>query len=193
MAPALTPDRQRFRAVLAEMTAKAQAKLPESNGRIEKAAALVLQGDVEGQEPDGAWRVGSCTDPLTTHRVSGTSCSCDDSQHNRAPRGLCKHVLAVMMLTRINEVLAAEAPQEPLGDPRSPLPEAPASVNVRVLVQGHEVQWTLRGTDEAEVFTRLQALLARKDVQPLPKPAPRKPYGGQQGARSNGYVRRDFR
>jgi hypothetical protein len=52
----------------------------------------------------------------------------------------------------------------------------------------------LRGQDEAAVFTRLQALLARKDVQPLPKPAPRKPYNkpyqGQNGADK---IRRDFR
>jgi hypothetical protein len=56
------------------------------------------------------------------------------------------------------------------------LPEAPASCNVRLLVGPHEVQWTLRGQDEDEVFARLQALLARKDVQPLP-PKPARPQG----------------
>jgi hypothetical protein len=55
----------------------------------------------------------------------------------------------------------------------APLPEAPASVNVRVLLAGHEVQLTLRGTDEGQVLQRLQEALARPDVRPLPKPAPK--------------------
>ena len=55
----------------------------------------------------------------------------------------------------------------------TPLPEAPASLNVKVLVQGHEVQVTLRGTDEAALLGRLQALLTRQDIRPIPKPAPR--------------------
>jgi hypothetical protein len=177
-----TPDRQRFRAVLAEMLEKAMAALPESNGRVEKGGAIVLAGDVDGPHEDGSWRVGSCTDPLVTHRVMGTSCSCDDSQYGRAPRGLCKHTIACMLMTRVREVLDAEAlpaVKRPNVHADNELPEAPASCNVRVLVAGHEVQWTLRGRDEGEVFTRLQALLARQDVRPLPpKPAPRS--GGQQ-------------
>jgi len=55
----------------------------------------------------------------------------------------------------------------------TPLPEAPASLNVKVLVQGHEVQVTLRGTDETALLGRLQALLTRQDIRPIPKPAPR--------------------
>ena len=66
--PTFTPDRQRFRQVLAEMAEKAKAKLPESSSRIDKSVALVLAGDVEGQQADGSWRVGSCVDPLVTHR-----------------------------------------------------------------------------------------------------------------------------
>jgi hypothetical protein len=82
-----------------------------------------------------------------------------------------------MFLIRLEQVLASEVPQgAPLEVPRGPLGEAPASANVRLLVGGHEVQFTLRGHDEAGVFARLQTLLARKDVIPLPsKPAPRAP------------------
>jgi hypothetical protein len=84
-----------------------------------------------------------------------------------------------------NDPEAAEAPRgaqvptsppsETAGAPAMPtaLPEAPVSVNVRVLFAGHEVQWTLRGSDEAQVTERLQALLKRPDVRPLPKPAPK--------------------
>jgi hypothetical protein len=63
--------------------------------------------------------------------------------------------------------LATPAPDDPSTpgmrlDP--PLPEAPASVNVRVQVAGREVQWTLRDTDEARLAARLEALLARYSV-----------------------------
>ena len=43
----------------------------------------------------------------------------------------------------------------------APLPEAPASVNVRLTIGGREVQWTFRDTDEARLADRLLALLAR--------------------------------
>ena len=52
--------------------------------------------------------------------------------------------------------------------PAPALPEAPASVNVRVTIHGREVQWTLRDTDEARLAVRLEALLQR---YPLPQPA----------------------
>jgi hypothetical protein len=55
----------------------------------------------------------------------------------------------------------------------APLPEAPASANVRVLIAGHEVQVTLRDTDETALLARLAALLKRADIRPIPKPAPR--------------------
>lgn len=172
MGATFTPDRQRFRQVLAELVAKAKTTLPESNGRIEKAVALVLNGDIAYDPATSSAVVNSCSDPTTTYAVRGKHCTCKD--YDRAPQHLCKHVLGVMFQIRLQQVLAAEAPQvQPVEDNGSPLPEASASCNVRVLVAGHEVQWTLRGTDEAEVFTRLQTLLARKDVAPLPKPAPR--------------------
>jgi hypothetical protein len=42
-----SPDRPTFRALVADVAAKAKAKLPECNGRVDKAVSLVLQGDVE--------------------------------------------------------------------------------------------------------------------------------------------------
>ena len=53
-----------------------------------------------------------------------------------------------------------------------PLPEAPASVNVRVQIGGREVQWTLRDTDEARLAVRLEALLARYPVPQAPVQVP---------------------
>ena len=54
-----------------------------------------------------------------------------------------------------------------------PLPAAPASVNVRLVLSGREVQWTLRDSDEARLAERLTALLERYPVaQPPASPAP---------------------
>ena len=56
--------------------------------------------------------------------------------------------------------------QEPMPD-LAGLAEAPCSVNVRLQIQGHDVQWTLRDTSETRLATRLAALLAQ-----YPAPAP---------------------
>jgi hypothetical protein len=50
-----------------------------------------------------------------------------------------------------------------------PLPEARASCNVRLVVDGREVQWTLRDHDEGRLAARLERLLAQ---YPAPQPAP---------------------
>ena len=47
------------------------------------------------------------------------------------------------------------------GSKNSPLPESPASVNVRLMISGREVQWTLRDHDEVRLATRLERLLAQ--------------------------------
>ena len=184
-------DRRRFRQVLSELAEKAKVKLPESAGRIDSAVKIVLAGDVEGQQEDGSWRVGSCTDPLVTHRVQGTSCSCDDSQYGKAPGGFCKHILSVILLRRANEVLESEAPPaaltaesvvlpEPNMVAAHLLPEAPASLNFRAMVGGFETQITLRDASEHRLLERLGSLLASGKVQPLPTRTPPQPLSPQQ-------------
>jgi hypothetical protein len=168
MSPATA--RQHERELLAGLAAKTQEKIPALNGRISKACRLVLAGDVELQGAKAL--VHSLSDPAKTYTLEPGHCTCADFP--RAPESLCAHRLAVGFQRKIQELLARETPPVPVSSTDGEnLPEAPASCNVRVLVGGHEVQWTLRGHDEAEVFTRLQTLLKRSDVQPLPKPAPR--------------------
>ena len=123
-------DRTQYREAVAQIAAKAKAKLPEQvNGRIEKAVALVLSGDVLWTS-DGGAEVGSGTDALSTHRVRGTSCSCDDSQYGRAPQGFCKHVLAVMIYTRVHQEMAARStPEETETEVLLPEPMEPWSDN----------------------------------------------------------------
>ena len=67
-----------------------------------------------------------------------------------------------MLYRRASEYIykPAEVDAMPLA-PSAPLPEAPASVNVRLMLHGYEVQVTLRGSDETQVLDRLAALLAR--------------------------------
>jgi hypothetical protein len=182
---ALAGDRQHFREVLAEIAQSAKTKLPvETNGRVEHATKLVLQGDVTVQA-DGTVQVGSSTDPTLTYTLAHGQCTCQDFQRGQAPGGWCQHRIARALYHRVRERLASEAPQdEPLGIPRD-LPEAPSSVNVRVLIQGHECQITLRDHDEGALLARLQTLLSDKRIAPVPTPRPRS--GGQQWKRGRQY------
>jgi hypothetical protein len=179
MAAHAVGDRSRFREVLAAKIACAKLKLPESNGRVEMAGSLVLMGDVSGPDDAGAWQVGSCSDPAKVYHVQGTTCDCHDWE--RAPQHRCKHLLAVMIVIRVREVLEAEAAQGPTSDDdHRTLPEAPASVNVRLHVAGREVQLTLRDHDEVALLERLEKVLQR--YPDAPKSAKFADVGGHRSA-----------
>ena len=67
--------RQAFRAAVDQVALRAKATLPECNGRVEKAVAIVLQGDVE-LLADGHARVASqCQGSTVYYLVNGT-CDC---------------------------------------------------------------------------------------------------------------------
>ncbi len=175
-------DRQQFRELVAEVATRAKGILPqETNGRVESAVKLVLMGDVEPQA-DGTVTVFSATDATRRYVLQGQTCTCADYERGQAPEGWCQHRIAAGIDKRVREM--CPAPPAPIEASPVALPEAPASVNVRVLVGGHEVQWTLRDTDEGRLAERLQALLKRPDIRPVPKPAPRSQQwrkGGQHG------------
>jgi hypothetical protein len=80
--------RQALREAVAAIADKAKAKLPECNGRVDKAVALVLNGDVE-LLPDGTAKVASQSNSTTQYVVCNGHCSCKD--YERAPHNLCKH------------------------------------------------------------------------------------------------------
>jgi hypothetical protein len=167
MAPALvSQDRAAWRAIVAEIAEKAKATLPECNGRVDKAVALVLAGGVE-LLPDGTARVESCSDPLKTYTVNGT-CECHD--YERAPSHWCKHRIAAGIQKRVD---ARMPPAEIPGNSHTPLPEARSSLNFKALVQGFEVQITMRDETEEALLGRLQVLLKNQSIRPIPKPAPR--------------------
>jgi hypothetical protein len=159
----------------AELLAR-QALPPALHGRLSCGMALVKAGAVV-QEDGGLWTVASASTEGKRYSVNG-SCSCEDA-HYRAPKGRCKHKLAQYLARKTQALLhdEAQAPtiqghHDNLETP--PLYEAPASVNLKVLISGHEVMVTLRDADEGALLTRLAALLKRQDLRPLPpKPAPK--------------------
>ena len=179
----MTPsaDRQQFREVLAALAAKTLTRIPALNGRVEKACKLVLGGDVE-MHPDGTALVNSLTDPTRTYQVTGSPATCQCKDFDHAPEHLCAHRLSVGFLRKVQELLPPAVESTPEVHPvsTSTLPEAPASVNVRLQVAGREVQWTLRDTDEARLAVRLEALLQRYPVPQASSPAPSQPLTQQQ-------------
>jgi len=85
-------DRTTYRQLVADVAARAKEKLPtQVNGRIEKAVALVLQGDVEPPAADGSITVYSATDPTRRYVLHGTGCTCADFERGQAPQGWCAH------------------------------------------------------------------------------------------------------
>jgi hypothetical protein len=169
-----TPARMAWREAVAEIADKAKATLPECNGRVDKAVALVLAGDVE-LLPDGKAKVASQSNGTTAYFVVNGECQCKDFP--KAPSGWCKHRIAAGLAKRAYPLAKTKldvttAPQnghtehQPVSA-RPPvetvlaLPEAPASVNVHVTLAGRTVQVTLRDTDEQRLLARLEALLKR--------------------------------
>ena len=166
-----------FRQALERVSALAQARLPEAlHGALQRATALVLHRHVWMDE-DGKHAQVLSSDGSTYYLVNG-KCTCMGVAH--APHAWCKHRLAVALYRRASELLTASRPTPPAAFPLAPfrallaeagvgdgrpaipaLPEAPASANARVVIDGHEVQITLRDDNEERLLVRLATLLAR--------------------------------
>ena len=94
----------------------------------------------------------SGSDPTRRSEIREGTCTCRD--YEQAPQQLCQHRLSAGLVRRTYELL----PQRPrpmlevLQTPRpwhrrrlcTPCQRLPASVNVRLQIDGREVQWTLR-------------------------------------------------
>jgi hypothetical protein len=163
MAPAtLSPDRATWREAVAAIAEKAKAKLPECNGRTDKAVALVLNGDVE-LLPDGTAKVASQSNGSTAYHVVNGHCDCRD--YEKAPHNYCKHRLSAAIARRAQELAkatldaatpASQPPPAQPDAPTAPLPEAPVSITLKATLHGHEVMVTLRGVDFASVKAQVE-------------------------------------
>ena len=154
-----------FTQALERVSALAHAKLPpELHGHLERATALVKHRHVFPTD-DGKHAQVLSSDGARWYPVNG-HCTCMDAP--KAPQGLCKHRLAFGLYRRASELLATSGGATPAQGAPAALPEAPASVNVRLCIDGHECQFTMRDADEARLVERLQALLTRFPQQAKP-------------------------
>src|SRR4030095_3368665 len=141
-----TGARAALRAAVAEIAERARQTLPEANGRVDKAVAIVLNGDVE-LLPDGKARVASQANGTTEYMVCNGTCACKDFP--KAPSGWCKHRIAAGLYKRAQALVqrklaqhansasngqVAAAPEpvtaQPVA-PTTPLPEAPVSITLQ--------------------------------------------------------------
>ena len=131
-----TDTRAIWRTAVSEIADKAKATLPQSAGRIDKAVALVLAGDVEVLG-DGTARVASQSNGQTLYRIVNGHCDCRDYEH--APDQWCKHRLAHAIAKRAYPLAkaklegAAAASQPVTEHPVAPQGVPPQHV---VLIQG---------------------------------------------------------
>jgi hypothetical protein len=144
--------------------ARLQAGHPDRADEIGRANALILQGMVSPTDDPTTARVLS-SDGTRQYEVNGR-CNCQAGLHGKS----CKHTQAWKLY---QHVLKKHGSPRVSVEPISPLPEARASLNFKAMVSGFEVQVTLRGDTEEDLLKRLQALLKRQDIRPVPKPAPR--------------------
>ena len=170
-----SPVRQAWRTAVAEIAEKAKATLPQCNGRVESAVKIVLAGDVE-LLADGKAKVASQSNGTTAYFVVNGECQCKDFP--KAPSQWCKHRIAAGIHKRASTLAkqrlaqldsAQHATSQPTREQSTPeavhatvavsLPEAPASVNVHVMLHGRQVQVTLRDSDEHHLLERLERLL----------------------------------
>jgi hypothetical protein len=160
---------QRFCAQAAEAL-----RAQHDSERLSKALALVQGGHVALAE-DGYALVTSGTKRYQV-QADGV-CDCPDYQHRGVP---CKHVLAVLIHARAQELVApspakALAAAEPAAAPSTPtqptrqakprhsavwdVHEAPVSSCFKIRVGAFEWTHTMRATDDAELHTRVQAFV----------------------------------
>ena len=164
------------RQVVADIAAKAKETLPECNGRVDKAVAIVLNGDVELLE-GGKAKVASQSNGTTVYHIVNGECTCKD--YPKAPSNWCKHRIAAGIQKRATVYTKQKLAQrdgasngqatpvsqpEPPAPPQAalvvtapPLPEAPVSITLKATLHGHEVMVTLRGTDFASVKMQVEA------------------------------------
>ena len=160
-----------FTQALQADVATLQATHPILAGALDKAFALVAGGHVLPLEDGRSAHVRSQSNPALSHLVNGT-CDCKATTYHTAP---CAHRLALRLYQRTAQQLAGGGEEErwepvQIAEEAPPsLPEAPASANCHIMIEGRQVQLTLRDTDEGRLLQRLAVVLQQ---YPVPQPAP---------------------
>lgn len=156
-----------------------QVAHPEREAELARAHALIRLGMVTPSPDDPELGQVLSSDGHKVYHVNGV-CDCDAGQHGRG----CKHVHGWRLYQYVQRKLDAQAQpaQEPTSPPQAPvdtsaavdastaLPEAPASINVRLTIDGRDCQLTLRDRDEGRLLARLQAVLQQYPAPQAPAP-----------------------
>ena len=100
-----TDTRAIWRQAVTAVAERAKATLPECNGRVDKAMALVLAGDVD-LLGDGTARVASQSNGQTIYHIVNGHCDCRD--YEKAPDQWCKHRLAHAIAKRAYPLAKAQ-------------------------------------------------------------------------------------
>jgi hypothetical protein len=182
----------RFQDILDLMTKRARTAMPSAGDRIDKARELVLGGHVTPQD-NYVFKVRSYSRPEIAYLING-NCRCEESVFT--PGSWCLPNIAIGLYRRTRgalqtlepEAAATPDPAQPTVEACTPaqgtschpqpvpqLPEAPASVNVRLVLHGRDCQMTLRDSDEGRLLDRLAALLQRFPVEASPAPVAESP------------------
>ena len=102
---------------------KLATRYPELNARIQRAVSIVRAGGVELRGENLAVVANGGEAP---YEVTGEGCACEDFVRGNAPRGMCKHRLAVHLLRQTQDHFdpdKAVSPDPKPGDPE-PVPSA---------------------------------------------------------------------
>ena len=117
--PELTAEHVDYLVLLSD---KLATKYPELNARIQRAVSIVRAGGVQLRGDDAAAVTNGGEAP---YEVTGEGCACEDFVRGNAPRGMCKHRLAVHLLRQTHDHFdpnkSAESPGPRPGDPQ-PVP-----------------------------------------------------------------------
>ena len=150
------PARKAFREAVEAVADKARTAVPDLNGRTEKAVQLILQGDLS-IAPDGQGKIASQSNGTVEYLVGkGDSCSCKD--HPKAPKHLCKHVLAYHIFTRAT-ALAKQKLEAALDGAQAAAPEPTSPVAVLDTTAAHIPQQFLTEI-HGKQFVQYAGLLA---------------------------------
>jgi hypothetical protein len=154
-----------FLQILASEVARMQTLHPERLGELARAHALILHGQVLPSADDPSTGQVLSSDGEKRYTVNGV-CDCQAGQHGK----MCKHRQSWLLYQHILKKMEAQA--QPDHDYRThletPLYEAPASVNVRLLINGRDCQLTLRDADETRLLARLAVVLQQYPVPEAP-------------------------
>ena len=202
-----SPARTAFREAVAEIAEKAKITLPDCIGRVDSAVKIVLNGDVElfpdgtakvASQSNGTTKYfivnGECTCKdypkapsfWCKHRIAAglakrartlAKTKLEQQSHGTS-NGTTQPATEQLQVQPEPVDAPVEAPVESQAVVSSvALPEAPASVNCHIVLEGRQIQVTLRDTDETRLLARLATLLQQYPVAQPPTEPPTQSMG----------------